>query len=1131
VLRAHDPDLERPLAVKVLLGKHQGNAPLERRFLEEARLTGQLQHPAIPPVHEVGRLDDGRPFFAMKLIKGHTLARLLERRQGPGEELPRWLGVFTAVCQGVAYAHSKGVIHRDLKPANVMVGAFGEVQVMDWGLAKVLGAGECAEETAEASRLTTGRTEEVQPWSQVGDVLGTYAYMAPEQARGAVDELDPRSDVFGLGAMLCVILTGEPPYRGSNGRQLHGQAQRAELSEALGRLDGCGADREVVALARCCLAPAREDRPADAGEVARALVAYQAGVQERLRQAELERAAAQVKAAEERKRRRLLVGLGAVVTLVLVLGTAAAVYWQQQRQRAREQAEAGLAQATELRRDYRFKDAEAMLKQASGWARQAADRQLQQRVAQVEADLALARELDWVRQEAAALVEGKWDPGRVRRLYPEVLAGHGLDVLEGDLDELAQTIRASTVRQSIVAALDDWAAHETNPERWQRLLKLANLADDPDPWRQAVRQALVQRDGRRLRQLVSGTGEGKPTPGAVLLLAGAFRLESNEPTALLRRMQLEQPRDFWVSLALGNRLGEQKKYQEEAECYLVAVALRPDSAPAHNNLGNALSDKGKVDEAIACYHNAIAIDPKFAGAHTNLGVALYDKRKLDQAIACYHKAIAIDPKLPQAHTNLGNALRHKGQVDEAIDCHRKAIALDPRYASAHTNLGNALGDKGKLDEAIDCHRKAIALDPKYAAAHNNLGNALLAKGKADEAIDRYRKAIKIDPKLAQAHNNLGNALKDKGKVDEAIDCYHQAIACDPKYASAHYNLGVALYGKGQVDQAIACYHQAIACDPKYASAHTTLGLALSDKGKLDEAISEYRQAIAFDPKNAKAHNNLGLAWKSKGKLDEAIACWRKAIACDPKYATAHFNLGVALRDKGKLDEAIACWRKAIACDPNYATAHAGLGEALMQQGHFIEAQKSLRRCLELLPDNHPLRGPVLRLRRQCRQYLEVDGKLKAFLAGKEVHADAATQVQMASLAQQPFNQLYLTAAQLYRDAFDHQASLAKVHRYNAACAAALAGCGQGQDAPPGDEARARLRRRALRWLRADLAAWRRLRDKGPAAGEKQLRHWRQDPDLSGVRDKGLLARLPAQERLAWHKLWADVADALAAAQK
>jgi hypothetical protein len=106
VLRAHDPDLERPLAVKVLLGKHKGNAQLERRFLEEAKITGQLQHPAIPPVHEVGRLDDGRPFFAMKLIRGHTLAELLRQRKGPADDLPRWLGVFASVCQGVGRGRS-----------------------------------------------------------------------------------------------------------------------------------------------------------------------------------------------------------------------------------------------------------------------------------------------------------------------------------------------------------------------------------------------------------------------------------------------------------------------------------------------------------------------------------------------------------------------------------------------------------------------------------------------------------------------------------------------------------------------------------------------------------------------------------------------------------------------------------------------------------------------------------------------------------------------------------------------------------------------------------------------------------------------------------------------------------------
>ena len=138
VLKGHDPELNRDLALKVLLEQHRGRADLFDRFVEEAQICGQLQHPGVVPVYELGRLPDRRPFFAMKLVKGQTLATLLARRSSPGDDLPRFLSIFEAVCRTVAYAHARGVIHRDLKPSNVMVGGFGEVQVMDWGLAKVL---------------------------------------------------------------------------------------------------------------------------------------------------------------------------------------------------------------------------------------------------------------------------------------------------------------------------------------------------------------------------------------------------------------------------------------------------------------------------------------------------------------------------------------------------------------------------------------------------------------------------------------------------------------------------------------------------------------------------------------------------------------------------------------------------------------------------------------------------------------------------------------------------------------------------------------------------------------------------------------------------------------------------------
>src|SRR5262245_50096569 len=138
VYRCRDRVFNRELAVKVMLDRYAGREDVLRRFTEEARIAGQLQHPGVVPVHELGALPDGRPFMAMKLVKGRTLAELLGGRGPPAHDLPRFLEVFEQACQAVAYAHAKGVIHRDLKPANLMVGAFGEVQVMDWGLAKVL---------------------------------------------------------------------------------------------------------------------------------------------------------------------------------------------------------------------------------------------------------------------------------------------------------------------------------------------------------------------------------------------------------------------------------------------------------------------------------------------------------------------------------------------------------------------------------------------------------------------------------------------------------------------------------------------------------------------------------------------------------------------------------------------------------------------------------------------------------------------------------------------------------------------------------------------------------------------------------------------------------------------------------
>lgn len=274
VFAARDHALGRDVAVKVLRPDLAGQTRIASRFVEEARITGQLQHPGIPPVHDLGTLPDGRPFIAMKLIKGRTLAELLKERPDLAHGLVRLLGIFEQVCQAVAYAHSKGVIHRDLKPANVMVGGFGEVQVMDWGLAKVLDEASGKRQPPDEGNTDNDRSH-IEPGrspdsaTQAGWMLGTPAYMPPEQARGEVDRTDRRADVFGLGALLCEILTGKPPYAGS-GQQVRVQAQAGILVEALQRLDASRDDAELRALAMHCLSPSPDDRPADGDAVAKA---------------------------------------------------------------------------------------------------------------------------------------------------------------------------------------------------------------------------------------------------------------------------------------------------------------------------------------------------------------------------------------------------------------------------------------------------------------------------------------------------------------------------------------------------------------------------------------------------------------------------------------------------------------------------------------------------------------------------------------------------------------------------------------------------------------------------------------------------------------------------------------------
>jgi tetratricopeptide (TPR) repeat protein/serine/threonine protein kinase len=987
VWRARDRLFRRSLAVKVLAEQHTSNSELRRRFVEEAQLMGQLQHPGIPPVHDLGELPDGRPYFAMKLIKGKTLAALLKERTGPDQEQPRLLAIFEQVCQTLAYAHAQRILHRDLKPSNIMVGAFGEVQVMDWGLAKLLGsAGEKTEQAvAPASTIYTVRTDEPDTATQTGQALGTPAYMAPEQARGETGLLDERCDVFGLGAILCEILTGQPAFIGRNTKEVLHSAQEGDTTVALTRLEKSGADRELVQLARRCLAADRHDRPAHAGAVAQALTDHLAQVRERLRQAELERKAAEVRAAEERKRRRVAFRLGSVIALlVLVLGVAG---WWMDRSRTRAQQEEEERQARGRQAvESLFEQVDLALAGGKADRAEPALRLVRQRLADLDADdlkqrlvesekdLVMLRELErlffrrWLVMQQVVLEQlqsGQREgvltkaPARaaagfapltsraeLRQEYAAAFARHGLPLGHAPGTEWFQSVHKSRIQKALIDALDQWFLLE--PES-AALLAALNALDRPHA---AARQLVAERAAGKQPGTEPARIDGeRHEPTAVLYLSEL--LPDEQAITLLAKTIERLPDDYRLLTVLVYRLllSEPTRAAEAVGYARAAHALQPKNAFACLLVAVVLSEDHQWDEAIAHAQQAIELDPGSADAHSYIGYCYNEKGDYAQAIPHLKMAIKLDPKHIRAHNNLGYSYRMKGDHDLAIAYLLKAIQLDPNYALAHGNLGLVYTNDGDHDQALLHLKKAVELDPKNATSQSNVGFVYNNKEQYDQAIPCLEEAIKLDPKNAFAHNNLGFSYMNQGKAEQAIVLLKKAVELDPKNVPAHGNLGNAYCKIGKYDEALLHLKRAIEIDPKNPKVRSSLGFAYNEKGDYDQAIPHLEKAIALDATNSQAHNNLGYSYRMKGDHDRAIVSLQKAIELDPRNALAYGNLGLVYSNKGDYDQALLHLKKAVELDPKNAQSQCNVGFVYNNKAEFDQAIPYLEKAIALDPAN------------------------------------------------------------------------------------------------------------------------------------------------------------------------------------
>ena len=1024
VYKARQVSLNRSVALKMIKAGVLADSAELQRFQNEAEAVALLDHAGIVPVYEVGE-HDGQRYFSMKLVEGGNLAESLPTFMANPSAAAR---LMAQTAEAVHHAHMRGILHRDLKPANVLVDAEGHPHVTDFGLAK--------------------RVEGDVEMTQSGAILGTPAYMSPEQATGRRGSITTATDVYGLGAILYALLAGQAPF-GGDGIIETLDAVRTRPPESPRKLNA-HVPRDLETICLKCLEKDPRRRYASAHALADDLDAWQrpeSGRSPRARvgaDIKIERAWALVQTPAG-----ALAGLSAATLIAVVAGATGMIAVQ---------AKAN----TELRSSNTMLDVQRRLAQ---------DRE------QIAID-SVKRYGDIVRETPE--LKNSPDLSKLRTLLlkePRSFFKKLRDQLQLTRDTTPDSLTRLAAATVDLGLLTDEIGDRSDALRiyhdaltiYQRLAR-ENLAD-PD------RTKDLARIYSAIAYIQGGIGQSTEALASYGLARLAFE-------ALVR----EQPS---------------------------AIGFQGELAEVHTNTATLQKATGRQAEALASYESS--------------------RKMLDRLTGENPKSVDFQLALALCHGNIGDMQGEQGRTVEALASlatsrdileplareNPAATIIQRQLAASHSNLGSMQVRSGRLGEALNSQKRAreileviakdnpsaTAFQSDLAASHNNIGALHSMTGHPIEA--------------ASASQERARAIHERlARENPSVTRYKNSIAL------TDFNIGICEIQASRMVDSIAwlekgraIWEALLQAEPSVIGYQRDLSACLSTLGAVQAQTGRKAPALA-------SLNQARSLRESLLKQDPGSPILANALAGTlNNLAELHLSDRQFDSAKEKLLLAIEWQRKAIAANPHYphyrrdlASHLNNLARANEGLGQVAEAAEA-RRQLADLAANEPSKTAL-------------DPRLAAVRNG-QAPKDAAARIQLALRANE--KGLHWASARLYAETLANDPELARDrqsgHRYNAACAASLAATGKGKDDPaPDDAAKAKLRRQALGWLKAELAVWAKLLEYGPPEAKafiaQTLKHWQEDADLASMRGDNAIDGLPETERAGYRALWADVAALL-----